>query len=139
MKETKKCPTCNRVKLRSEFYSARDRYDGLRGYCKECTSASQRGKKGYYSEYARKRYLSDPDFKSKRLSDIDYSLLVVKVRHRTRSLINKGDIERKPCVVCADPKTHAHHLSYDKPESCFDVIFLCPAHHKQLHNGLIKI
>jgi hypothetical protein len=41
-----------------------------------------------------------------------------------------GVIERKPCEVCGDPKTDAHHPDYSRP---LDVQWLCRRHHKQLH------
>ncbi|MCV2871590.1 hypothetical protein OEZ71_04705 [Defluviimonas sp. WL0050] len=50
----------------------------------------------------------------------------------TRSAINRGLIERKPCEVCGDPETDAHHPDYDRP---LTVRFLCRKHHKQEHSG----
>jgi len=41
-----------------------------------------------------------------------------------------GVIERKPCEVCGDPKTDAHHDDYDRP---YVVRFLCRRHHKAHH------
>lgn len=37
-----------------------------------------------------------------------------------------------PCVICGDIPTHRHHPDYNKP---FDIIYLCPLHHKGLHIG----
>lgn len=43
-----------------------------------------------------------------------------------------GLIKRKPCEVCGDPKTDAHHDSYSS-DRLLDVRFLCRRHHKQHH------
>ena len=39
---------------------------------------------------------------------------------------------RGKCEVCGETKTHGHHPDYSKPLS---VIWLCPLHHKQLHQN----
>ncbi len=49
--------------------------------------------------------------------------------------ITKGKIERKPCAICGEKKTHAHHPNYSKP---LEVIFLCPVHHKEIHKAQSK-
>ena len=52
-------------------------------------------------------------------------------RLRTRRLINRGVIQRKPCEVCGRTDfVHAHHPDYFEPEN---VMFLCPVHHKAWH------
>lgn len=45
--------------------------------------------------------------------------------------VNKGKIERQPCIVCGDPNSEGHHEDYSKP---MEVIWLCDKHHKQKHN-----
>lgn len=50
--------------------------------------------------------------------------------------VNRGELVRQPCVVCAergfanDSKSHGHHEDYSKP---LDVIWLCPMHHRWIH------
>ena len=52
-----------------------------------------------------------------------------------RSVINNGlksgNVIKKPCEVCNDPKSEAHHTDYSKP---LLVIWLCSMHHKRIHN-----
>ena len=47
-----------------------------------------------------------------------------------QSALRRGIIERQPCSVCSDEKTHGHHPDYDRPAH---VIWLCAKHHKQAH------
>ena len=49
---------------------------------------------------------------------------------------DSGKLFRKPCVVCGELKSHAHHEDYSKP---LDVIYLCPKHHSAVHKGKIKL
>jgi hypothetical protein len=37
---------------------------------------------------------------------------------------------RKPCEVCSNPKSQAHHDDYTKP---LDIRWLCRKHHLQIH------
>jgi hypothetical protein len=47
-----------------------------------------------------------------------------------RSAIKAGLVQQRPCVVCGDPKSEAHHPSYARPA---DVVWLCRKHHKAEH------
>lgn len=57
-----------------------------------------------------------------------------RIEHRERLLAGKavyraiknGSLIRLPCVVCAKPKSEAHHDDYSKP---LQVVWLCRAHH----------
>ena len=44
--------------------------------------------------------------------------------------IKNGKIKRSACLVCGRKDTHGHHQDYKKP---YDVIWLCPVHHKLIH------
>lgn len=46
-----------------------------------------------------------------------------------------GKLTKKPCEVCGDAKVHKHHPDPSKP---FDVVYLCPYHHKQEHQKVAK-
>lgn len=45
--------------------------------------------------------------------------------------LKNGNIKRKPCQVCGNPETDAHHDDYSKP---LDVVWLCTKHHRELHS-----
>jgi hypothetical protein len=44
--------------------------------------------------------------------------------------IRQGKVEKLGCLVCGNPKSHAHHEDYDKP---LQVIWLCALHHSAHH------
>lgn len=48
----------------------------------------------------------------------------------TASALRRGLIHRKPCEICGEEKTEAHHHDYDRP---LLVQWLCRKHHKQAH------
>ncbi len=55
----------------------------------------------------------------------------VNARGSVRCRVYRGTLKRKPCEVCGDVETHAHHADYSKP---LDVRWLCAKHHKELHH-----
>lgn len=44
--------------------------------------------------------------------------------------LRKGQLQKWPCEVCGDDKSHAHHPTYDAP---LLVTWLCAPHHKEAH------
>lgn len=46
------------------------------------------------------------------------------------SALRTGKLIRYPCEICGEKKSVGHHPDYSRP---LDVIWLCQAHHKQLH------
>lgn len=44
--------------------------------------------------------------------------------------IKRGELVRKPCRVCGNPRSHGHHTNYARPLS---VRWLCAEHHKAAH------
>ena len=65
-------------------------------------------------------------------TDIDYAGSQQKIvaRLKFRAAIRSGKIKRQPCEVCGTEPAEGHHLDYSKP---LDVVFLCPLHHRELH------
>ena len=47
---------------------------------------------------------------------------------RIGTAIRRGKLERQPCEVCGNPKSHAHHDDHTKP---LEVHWLCAKHHKE--------
>ncbi len=62
----------------------------------------------------------------------------VKVHHQVENAIWRGRLDRKRiCERCSkECRLHAHHEDYSKP---FDVIWLCPHCHKQIHKSPILV
>lgn len=54
----------------------------------------------------------------------------VNARRILHVAIKSGKLSRKPCEICGEPKSHAHHDDYSKP---LDVVWLCLQHHKERH------
>ena len=58
-----------------------------------------------------------------------------KAQTAIQNAIKSGKLVRKPCEVCGDEKSEAHHDDYYKP---IDVRWLCRTHHRQYHEKLWK-
>lgn len=58
-----------------------------------------------------------------------------KKKYKARKLVHinvvRGNIIKKPCIICKDVNSEAHHPDYDKPKQ---VIWLCRKHHLEIHN-----
>jgi hypothetical protein len=48
-----------------------------------------------------------------------------------RTALKNGSLIRKPCCVCNNPNSQAHHEDYSK---ALDVMWLCKNHHHAWHN-----
>lgn len=135
----KVCFKCQQAKPRSEFYKHSQMGDGLLGKCKSCTKQD-----------AFEHRLRNPD----RLREYDRQRAALphrvalakrvhvewKAKHPERraahvklgNAVRDGRVDTWP--VCAMPdcdrEPEAHHTHYDAP---LDVVWLCPAHHRQAH------
>lgn len=54
----------------------------------------------------------------------------VNARNLVKLRVDSGKMERKPCVVCGEIKSQAHHEDYSKP---LDVVWLCSRCHGKIH------
>lgn len=59
----------------------------------------------------------------------------IKAVHAIGNAIRDGRIIRKPCEICGEIKSQAHHTDYRK---YYDVKWLCFKHHRQAHKQLLK-
>jgi hypothetical protein len=123
-----RCRNCNAVKDEGEFYVSN------KTRCMACIRASVRdnrmAKVDYYRSYDRARGNRQPkDYAARYRSQYP--------THRAAQVylnnaLRDGRIKAWP--VCAIPdcdgRPEAHHTHYDAP---LDVVWLCPAHHKQAH------
>ena len=55
----------------------------------------------------------------------------VLAQQKLNIAIRSGKVKRSPCEICGEIRVHAHHPNYERP---LDVQFLCPIHHKLIHN-----
>lgn len=135
---TKECKTCREVKSLSEFYKHPTCPTGL-GSCKQCRIK-------YVSKWYRKtkplRRQYRKEYRVLNLAkDKAWKLRASKVyakRHPEKvaahaavsTAIKSGVLKRKPCEVCGQKKSHAHHSDYSKP---LKVQWLCHIHHLEIH------
>jgi hypothetical protein len=124
--------------------------DGHLNKCKDCqkkssNDARQRNIEAY-REYDRKRAnlphriqarrdYQDSDAGREKASKAkrDYSLRYPdknKARYAVANAIRDGKLFRKPCEVCGNENSEAHHPDYSQP---LLVMWLCDYHHKELH------
>ena len=57
------------------------------------------------------------------------------VRKKTRRAVAQGLLEKTPCHVCGSAEVEAHHPDYSLP---LNVVWLCKAHHKEVHDMLLS-
>jgi len=89
---------------------------------------------GYAAESVRRRRERDGDaVREQDRQEYHRNKYQHAMRVRLRQAIVNGEIERKPCEICGDPDTDAHHDDYSKP---FDVRWLCRPHHGTLHRQI---
>lgn len=102
---------------------------GRARYCsRECAAKSRTGK-------------NNPNWKGGRSQDNMYykkrSIARHPEKHRVRQItyraIQSGKVQRKPCEVCGDIKSEAHHEDYTKP---LGITWLCRKHHDERHAEL---
>lgn len=133
----KTCNVCLVTKTTADFYKHPRMADGLLGACKECHKKAviiNRLKNvERYREYDRQRTrlphrIESAIAISKRWYKEDSRRL--RCHNALHRALRSGSIEPEPCFVCGSEETVAHHPSYDLP---LDVVWLCQAHHVQLH------
>lgn len=81
-------------------------------YCKECHKAYQR--------------LHRP--KHRELSDSQRRKAIA--RSYVKEYIKRGLVKKKPCSICGELKSEAHHEDYYKP---LQVVWFCRKHHMEHH------
>lgn len=121
---TKQCTRCREIKPLDSFCRRSASADGLASICRDCAKAKRaayyqtengHAKREQYREKYRGKYA-----------------LKVKAQSMIRHDIRVGKVSRKPCEICGDVKSHAHHDDYSKP---LDVRWLCAKHHAEWHRG----
>ena len=129
----KECFKCGVEKELDAFYKHPQMADGRVNKCKECSKADVRQNRAdkveYYRAYDRER----GNRQTKSYCD-EYRRRYPKkasARRKVSYHLRKGNLTRKPCEVCGESETHAHHPDYER---ALDVMWLCAAHHRQWHD-----
>lgn len=132
----KVCKKCGCEKPLDDFYKHPRMADGHLNKCIECTkedvTRNRQLRIDYYREYDRMRSRTETRReKTRRISER------WRLEHPSRraaqvalgNAVRSGKVIPQPCHLCGE-KAEAHHPDYDRP---LDVVWLCPAHHKQAH------
>lgn len=135
----KKCFKCKIEKSITGFYSHKQMADGHLNKCKECTKKDVQNRYNdpvaikKIVEYERRRF-QNPERKKK--------LMEYQKRRRHRNpekdkarrdigrAIKKGVVRRRPCDICGNINTEAHHTNY----SANTFQWLCRKHHLMAEN-----
>jgi hypothetical protein len=139
----KVCFKCERELPLSEFYKHPQMADGHLGKCKKCARAdvvaNYAKRREQYSKYEARRY-RDP---SRRKAQREYAERYkkrhpdkVKARSKFRYHLRKGNVKQKPCEVCGDENSQAHHDDY-LIENALKVRWLCFTHHREAHGQIV--
>lgn len=59
----------------------------------------------------------------------------IYARRQAINARKRGDLIKKPCEICGEIKSFAHHEDYTKP---LEVVWLCRKHHDLLHKDLLN-
>lgn len=139
----KTCKTCKIEKDDCQYYS-NDKS------CKDCRTAKVRANREKniekYREFDRQRAnnpervaaraayaKTDAGKAAIRRAHVKWENKHPKRKHAVTTVSNAvrdGRLLKQPCIVCGETEVEGHHPDYDRP---LDVVWLCVAHHKQLH------
>jgi hypothetical protein len=102
---------------------------------------AQRKRRDYHREYYYKRYHGDATFRSRLLERNNCYREKhpnrMGVQNKLHYAVYSGLISKQPCFVCGiTDNVHAHHEDYNRP---YDVVWLCPKHHRRVHLGEIEL
>src|SRR5215471_4082839 len=82
------------------------------------------------------RRRTDPEYRRKLKEQAKRHRLNNGDKSRARNLLhhatNRGKIKSKPCMICGDSKSQAHHPNYLDP---LNVIWFCFKHHREVQHG----
>jgi hypothetical protein len=133
----KTCFKCGKTLPVGEFHCDKSRKDGLDPRCKDCARLRMKASRQANVE-SRRLYDLKRKHSPSRCAAKNEAAKIYAKRHRARMNCNSaiyyalkaGRVQKTPCFICGAVESEAHHPDYDQPLS---VIWLCKAHHKQLH------
>lgn len=154
---SKRCFKCLCEKPFEGFYKHPRMADGHLNKCIDCTKAdvmrNRQERVEKYREYDRARattekrrqrhreYMTTPEGKAAQKRSAERWQNKHPQRRAAQvalgNAVRDGRLKSQPCFLCG-ADAEAHHPDYSRP---LDVVWLCPAHHKQAHalgNQLLK-
>jgi hypothetical protein len=150
----KKCISCGEEKILDEYYKHSQMKDGRLNKCKDCCKQDNRKNRvdniDYYREYDRMRSVNSDRVEARKQYEEDHKDQVDRTKSEWRKRnkdksrahrkvayeIKKGSLSTRPCEICGNDRTEAHHEDYSKP---LDIVWLCDTCHKQRHKDLKEI
>ena len=115
---TQRCYSCKTIKPVSDFHRKKSMPSGFTDQCKICKNLQNLGR-------PRKGKSVSPLFRRQKHAS-----------KRVARALKHGRLNKKPCQICGDPLSQAHHQDYSRPLS---VVWLCKSHHAQVHSGAIVL
>lgn len=138
---THKCNRCLQVKKCDEFSVEKLNKRGHTAFCRVCNRKRRRELYQQNGESERKKRAEYRDKNRERFREMwvenyhrqrDRHPEKVLARKKLQAAVQNGTLIRKDCAVCGDAETHGHHFDYSLP---YEVIWLCPSHHRALHKA----
>lgn len=144
----KLCRRCGETKPHGDFYKCSRK--GIQSKCKACqkemhklwkasggAETANRLNREYYARRGSETKAAYSKTDAARVLAREHAR-AYRAKHPEKALAHRavsramgvGLLERKPCVVCGEPRTHGHHDDYSKP---LDVVWLCIKHHAERH------
>lgn len=125
------------------FYTHPRMADGHLNKCKSC--AKKDVQKRYASPEGRKKVVAYDRLREqtayRKLKKAEYQRrrrAASPGKYRANAMVAKalkdGRLVQKPCQVCGESKSEAHHEDYRKP---LDVMWLCFKHHREAHGQIV--
>lgn len=151
--DSKQCKACGHSKPLADFYPHPGMKDGYLNKCIACVKArvalhrqknSDRIKEYDRQRHAhpdaicrRQKYSRTPAGKEARQKANKRWNALNKFKRAIHSAVARavrsGAIQRKPCQVCGNKRSEAHHPDYSNP---LRVQWLCAKHHKEAHEKI---
>lgn len=132
----KRCFKCLCEKPLEAFYKHSMMADGHLNKCKECTKTDVKKHRQdqWESVRAYDRLRASQPHRVAKAKEIQARWKAQHPERRAAQLqvqyaLRKGVLKKTPCMVCGE-RAESHHPDYSRP---LDVVWLCPAHHKQAH------
>ena len=129
------CAKCHADKPPDAFYRDRRRPSGRYPYCKLCANELTKpySQTEHRKETQRRYVQSEQGRKKRKAARSIWEKLNsehFRARIKYKNAVRRGKLQRSPCMVCGEVKTHGHHRDYNRP---LDVLWLCEYHHKEWH------
>lgn len=135
------CSQCGKSKKRREFFHDKRTKNGLHAECKSCTKEAKKHwakeNVAYTRVYALGVYYGKKIRKERRpRQNKEITRLKISARGIVYLALKAGILVRKPCVICGNPKSEAHHPNHRFP---LKVVWLCRRDHEKVEHGRIKL